>query len=183
VAVHMPTMPGATLLLLTGVLAVAVPTAVLRHADVTAASGASNGTGTVTGSAPDPAASSGKPTTNKAKDPADKGTFTISGTVEDLAPGVPKPMVVTVANPNGYSIQVMSITPEVGPTGKAQCAPSALSVAPYAYSSGPGVVAPGKGSTTLTLSVLLADSLTEDITECPGTKFVLSFTGTAEKGK
>jgi hypothetical protein len=182
VAVHMPTMPGATLLLLTGVLAVAVPTAVLRHADVTASSSGSNGVGTVTGTPSGPAASPAPAAKDKpAKD--DKGVFGISGSVAGLVPGVAKPMTVTVSNPNGYSIQVMSISATVDPTGDTQCPAGALSVAPYAYSSGPGVVAPGKDSTTLTLSVLLADSLTADTSGCPRTPFVLSFTGTAEKGK
>jgi hypothetical protein len=190
-AVHMPAMPGATLLLLTGVLAVAVPTAVLRHADVTASSSGVNGTGTVTGSSSTPSGTSaasgssgasGKAAPDKpAKD--DKGVFAISGSVAGLVPGVAKPMVVTVTNPNGYSIQVMSISATAGSTGDAQCPAAALSVAPYEYSSGPGVVAPSKSTTTLTLSVLLADSLTVDTSGCPGTTFPLSFTGTAEKGK
>jgi hypothetical protein len=181
----MPSMPGATLLLLTGVLAVAVPSAVLRHADVTASSSGANGTGTVTGSAPDQSAPSASPgAAAKDKPPKDdKGVFAISGSVAGLVPGVAKPMTVTVDNPNGYSIQVMSISATAGPTGNAKCPAGALSVAPYAYSSGPGVIAPGKGTTTLTLSVVLADSLTADTSGCPGTTIPLSFTGTAEKGK
>jgi hypothetical protein len=184
VTIRQPGLAGSTLLLLSGVLSVAVPAAVMRQrASVTSASGTSNGTGTVTSS---PAAGD-KPATDKAaKDPKpanDKGVFTIAGTVAQLVPGVPKPMVVTVTNPNSWDIQVLTISATAGSTGKANCPASALSVAPYSYSSGPGVLAPGKGSTTLTLSVLLADSAVTNTTDCPGTSFPLTFDGTAEKAK
>jgi hypothetical protein len=180
VPVHHPHLAGSTLLLLVGVTAVAVPAAVVRTQARYAAAGSSNGTGTVTQS---PTASPAAAAAKDPKDPKDKDTFAISGTVDGLVPGVPKPMTVRIDNPNSWSIQVLTIDATAGSTGRANCPASTLSVTPYAYASGPGVFAPGKGFTTIILTVTLADSLTLSQADCPGAKFPLAFTGTAEKAK
>lgn len=169
------------LLLLSGVVGVAVPTLVVRTAGTgspAAATRESQGTGTV-GSAAAPSAPS---TTAKAKPESkdDKGVFGISGSVTELVPGTTRPLVVTITNPNGYAIDVLSVTTTVGSPGGG-CPAGSLVVPPYAYSSGPAVSAPGKGSTTLTLSAQYVDSLTADQSGCRGATFPLTFTGTAEK--
>jgi hypothetical protein len=80
-------------------------------------------------------------------------------------------------------MQVVSLSATVGSTGLAHCPASALRVTPYEYVSGPGVFAPGKGTTTLTLSVRLEDSLTVNTADCPAATFPLTFSGTGEKAK
>ena len=163
------------LLLLSGVVGVAVPTLLVRseNASPAAASptaGAPSGNGTVT---------SGKPGTKP--DPAsDKGVFTISGSVAALTPGSPAPLTVTITNPNGYAIDVTSITTTVG-AATPSCPGLRLTVAPYTWTSGPAITAPGKGSTTMNLTATYADSLTTDTSACKGVTFPLTFAGTAEK--
>lgn len=161
------------LLLLTGVVGVAVPTLLVRSGqDATpAATNPSAGTGTV-GTKP------GAPA--KEKDKEDKGVFTISGSATQLTPGTSKPITITITNPNGYAIDVTSISTAVG-APNAGCPASALSVAPFVWTSGPAVTAPGKGSTTMTLTAHYVDSVTVNTSACNGVTFPLTFTGTAEK--
>lgn len=166
------------LLLLSGVAGVAVPVLVVRSAgpaSPAATTGQSQGTGTVT----QPPAETG----SKAKPPAndDKHVFGIAGSVTGLVPGTTTPLVVTITNPNGYAIDLESVTTSVGSPGGG-CPTGSLVVAPYTRSpSGPAVTAPGKGTTTLTLQAHYVDSLTADQSGCRGATFPLTFTGTAEK--
>lgn len=164
---------GSGLLLLVGV-AFAAPAVIGGNEPV-----ARVGRDTGTGSAKQSPAPQVKPTAAK----EDKHEFSLAGAVSGLVPGVAKPMTVTVTNPNSWTMQVMSVTATVGSTGEANCPASALQVTPYTYTGGQGVVAPGKGSTTVTLSVVLADSLTVDTSGCPEATFPLTFAGTGEKAK
>lgn len=166
--------PLVPLLLLTGVVGVAVPTLLIRGSQpvTPAATGPSNGTGTVnTTKTPDAA---------KEKEKDDKGVFTISGSVTQLVPGGSKPLTVTISNPNGYAIDVMTIAATVAAPNPG-CPASALSVAPYTYTGGTKVTAPGKGSTTMTLTAQYVDSTSVNTSACNGATFPLTFTGTADK--
>ena len=118
---------------------------------------------------------------DKEKDKDDKGIFAIAGSVGELVPGVTQLMTISINNPNSWPIQVRTIDTVVGSPQVANCPANLLSVAPYRYTSGPGVTAPGKGTTTMTVPVLLADSTTTDQNGCPGATFPLTFKGTAEK--
>jgi hypothetical protein len=163
---------AAPLLLLTGVVGVAVPTLVIRssqQAAPVASTQQSQGTGTV-----DASSKGVKPTPN------DNRTFAIAGSVTQLVPGTSRPLTLTISNPNGYDIDVMSITTTVSSPG-ADCPASSLVVPPYTYTSGPTVTAPGKGSTTMTLTAQFVDSLTDNQSGCNDKAFPLTFTGTAEK--
>lgn len=164
------------LLLLTGVVGVAVPTLVVRSTAQHAAPASaqpSSGTGTVT-------TSTSKTPGAKDKPKEDKGVFTITGSLTQLTPGGSQPLTVTIANPNGYDIDVTSIAAIVGAPNTG-CPATALVVPTYTWTSGPAVTAPGKGSTTLTLTARYVDSLTSDTSACAGVTFPLTFTGTAEK--
>jgi len=166
----------APLLLLTGVVGVAVPTLLVRSENAApAASRPSTGTATGTGTVNSAKAPGASP-----KPKEDKGVFTIAGSVTALTPGSSKPLTVTITNPNGYAIDVTSITTSVGAPNPS-CPGVTLTVAPYTWTSGPAVTAPGKGSTTMNLTATYVDSLTTDTSACKAVTFPLSFTGTAEK--
>ena len=137
-----------------------------------AAGGRTGGTGTGTVG---PAAK-----TPGEKDKDDKGVFTISGSIGGLVPGVTQPMSLTLTNPNSWDIRVLTVDTAVGSPGVARCPSSALSVSPYVHAGG-GVIVPRKGSTTLSVAVLLEDSTSVDLNGCPGASFPLAFSGTAEK--
>jgi hypothetical protein len=135
-------------------------------------SSASAGNGTVQ-------AANGNANSDKSKD--DKGVFSISGSVSQLVPGVTAQMAITIGNPNGWPIHVLTIDTAVGSPNTANCPAASLNVAGYSYTSGPGITAPGKGTTTMTLPVRLVDSTTMNQNGCPRATFPLTFSGTAEK--
>lgn len=164
----------APLLLLAGVVGVAVPTLLVRSENAAPAAsapatGSATGTGTVSGAK-----------TPGAKDKDEKKNFTITGSVTAVTPGTSKSLTITITNPNGYAIDVTSITTSVGAPNPS-CPGAALNVAPYVWTSGPAVTAPGKGSTTMNLTAHYVDSLTTDTSTCNAVTFPLTFAGTAEK--
>jgi hypothetical protein len=139
-------------------------------AATTAGSTGGSGTGTVGSTAKAPGE----------KDKDDKGVFTISGSVNQLVPGVTQPMTLTITNPNSWDIRVLTIDTAVGSPGVAHCPSSVLTVSPYTHVGG-GVIAPRKGSTTMSVAVQLVDSSTINTNGCAGATFPLRFSGTAEK--
>lgn len=134
-----------------------------------------SGNGTVVGAGPSASPSPGKP-----GNAGPSGVFSISGSVDQLVPGHPATLPLTITNPNPWPIQVLTIDASVGAPDGSPCPASTLSVGTYTYQAGaPKVSAPARGTTTMSIQVQLADSLTVDQSGCPGSTFPLTFTGTA----
>jgi hypothetical protein len=117
---------------------------------------------------------------------ADDGApFDISGGVGGLAPGITKPILLTLRNPNAYAIRVISIVVEISddstPPGCSSASNVALSQADGISEDDP-VVVPGRG--TVVLSPGQAPAITlrdqpwnQDV--CKGRSFELTYSGRA----
>jgi len=123
-------------------------------------------------------------TANAATDPH---AFTItSSNVTGIAPGKPMTFPVLVSNPSTQDVKLLTLTTMVtlqtAPKGAPPCDVSKLTVAPY-NSGDPGArqyVVPSRGSTTVPLTITLADTSTNQ-DGCKSRKFTLTYSGTAEQ--
>ncbi|HEV2891895.1 MAG TPA: hypothetical protein VGX28_16095 [Frankiaceae bacterium] len=136
-----------------------------------------SGTGTVIGATPTPGAPSQAPPA-----PPVAGVFFISGSVEGLVPGTATTMPLTVANPNPWPIQVLTVDTGVAVPASVTCAAGTVDVGDYSYDEGDAVLtAPANGTVRVDVPVRMVDSLTVDQTACKGTTFALTFDGTARQ--
>ncbi len=99
------------------------------------------------------------------------GTFTIAGDVTGLAPGVDRPVILTMANPTMFHIEVMSVGVTVQDT--ASC--------PITFSSAyaGGLIVDPTASAPASVGFLTLSSSATDA--CQGAQFPLTYTGTAIK--
>lgn len=104
---------------------------------------------------------------------ASGGIFAITGNVADLYPGASLPLVLTVSNPESFSIVVTSITTTVG-SPSAQCPGTLMTVTPF---SGQQAV-PALGSSHVTVTASLAHAAPD---ACQGAIFAFSYAGLAKK--
>jgi hypothetical protein len=110
------------------------------------------------------------------------GVFTIAGQVSGLRPGVPSTLPLTLSNPNNWPIQILTVLTGVGTPNQSPCPASTLTVSDYQYANGdPVVQVAARSSIQLSVSIVLADSATQNQTGCPSATFPLTFTGTATK--
>ncbi len=151
--------------LLAGAGLTATVAASLRGRPAAPAARTPDGTGVVTGSGSVP--TRGEP-------------LAISGRVAGLAPGTPVTMSLAVRNPNPFPVRVRTVTTTVGPPDRAPCPARLLDVGAY---GGPPVAAPALSTVTVTVPVVLLDSLAEDQSGCPGATFPLTFGGVADAGR
>jgi hypothetical protein len=165
---------GLLLLLVLGATATAA-VATLRHRPAAPAAATPDGTGGATASPAPP----GRPATGSGQGtvPTSGVPLTVSGRVGSLAPGVPRTMTLAVRNPNSFPVRLHTLTTAVGTPDRARCPGGLLRVGAYA---GAPVAAPPHETVTVTVPVLLVDSLTDDQSGCPGATFPLTFGGTAD---
>lgn len=133
--------------------------------------GGSTGTGTVVGGN-DPEDGAGDPA-------APSGVFHIAGRVTGLRPGAAATLPITVANPNPYPIEVLTLDTGVVTPADAACPAGSLRIGRYVAGEGPAVTAPARGTVRVEVPVELTDSATQDQSGCAGATFPLTFTGTA----
>lgn len=101
-------------------------------------------------------------------------TFTISGDVGGLYPGVTRPLILTVANPKPFEIEVTQLSVAVSGTTEQGCGAEQLEVVqPLA-----GFRIPGRETRTRTASVTMARTAPD---ACQGAVFHLSYGGKAAK--
>jgi len=103
------------------------------------------------------------------------GAFTIAGTVGGLYPGFTGPLVLTVANPQAFTIVVSSITTSVT-DATATCLASNLSVGAFSGQ----LSVPAFGSAQTSVPAGLAPSAPD---ACIGATFPLSYSGLASRAK
>jgi hypothetical protein len=111
--------------------------------------------------------------------------FSISGGVSGLAPGVPKPIVLTLSNPNYFKLFVTKLTVTMSASElPAGCKSSWFVLTQSNASSSNPIAVPANGSTTLTSAprapqIELINSPTENQNACKGASFTLTFSGSA----
>jgi hypothetical protein len=116
------------------------------------------------------------------------GGFGITGTVADLAPGVSKPINLTIANPYNFAIKVTSVTATVNPTtSKPGCnGPQNLTVVQSLVAQ-PTVPANATrtlqqlGVATTSWPLVRMPNLATNQDSCKQATFTMTFTGTAVK--
>jgi hypothetical protein len=111
--------------------------------------------------------------------------FTISGGVSNLGPGVPKPIALTLTNPNDFKIYVTALTVAMSTSSlPAGCQSSWFQLTQSSVSNSNAVTVPAKGSTTVASAPLapqieLIDSPTDNQDACKSASFTLTFSGSA----
>ena len=105
--------------------------------------------------------------------PAAGGEFSIGGGATGLYPGTTLPLVLTVSNPEGFRITVVSIATTVGDASGA-CPASYASVSAFSGH----VRVPARGTATVTVSAALAHSAPD---ACQGAFFPFSYSGEATR--
>jgi hypothetical protein len=104
---------------------------------------------------------------------APHGAFTIAGSIGGLWPGHSAPLVLTVYNPQPFTIDVRSISTVVG-TPKTGCTASNLTVAGFAGR----LYVPAGGMAHLSVPVALIHAAPD---ACQGAVFPLTYSGFARK--
>jgi hypothetical protein len=104
----------------------------------------------------------------------DKRNFTISGTVSDLYPGAQKPLVLTVANPNNFAIDVQTLAATVQAPSSSGCPPTMLTIPGF---SGHLPVPANATATKTMVATMDADAPNA----CQDVTFPLKYSGTAVK--
>jgi hypothetical protein len=113
--------------------------------------------------------------------------FTVSGSVSGLTPGVWRPVVATVHNPNGIPIRVTSLTLAVAadsiPSGcrtdtnlelqQSSVSSSAALLVP----AGRSITLPAQGATNPRIRLRDLPTVNQDV--CKGKSFTLTWSGTA----
>jgi hypothetical protein len=99
--------------------------------------------------------------------------FSISGGVTGLYPGASLPLVLTIINPQHFSIDVISVTTSVG-DASAACPSSNLSVTAF----NGNLIVPEQGNATLVLTASLTYFAPD---ACQGAVFPLTYSGVAAK--
>ena len=105
--------------------------------------------------------------------PSAGGEFSIGGGATGLYPGVTLPLVLTVSNPDGSRITVVSISTTVGDASGA-CPASYASVSAFSGH----VRVPARGTATVTVSAALAHSAPD---ACQGAVFPFLYSGEATR--
>jgi hypothetical protein len=112
--------------------------------------------------------------------------FTIRGSVSNLAPGVARPIQLTLANPNGFPIYVTALTVSVSADSTPPGCSSAgnLQVTQSNASVANPIVIPAGSSVTLAsaprapqITLLNLPGVNQDV--CKGKSFVLTYSGSA----
>jgi hypothetical protein len=112
--------------------------------------------------------------------------FDISGDVTGLVPGVPRPIVLTLSNPNAESIFVTAVAVEIAAESTPPGCPSDPNIAldqPSGITAASPVLVPGHGSVVVTTPpraaqiALVERPWNQDV--CKGKSFALSYSGSA----
>ena len=138
-----------------------------------------SGTGTVVGAGPQSPSPNPSGGPGNAQGPT--GVFHIAGDVAGLVPGEPGTLPLTITNPNPWPIQVLTVDTAVGDPSGSPCPAGTLTVGTYTYANGAKISAPARGTVTMSVPVLLQDSMAQDQSGCPASAFPLTYTGTAVK--
>jgi hypothetical protein len=104
----------------------------------------------------------------------DKRNFTISGTVSGLYPGAEKPLLLTVANPNNFAIDVQTLAATVQAPSPSGCAPTVVMIPGF---SGQLTVPANATATKTLVATMDADAPNA----CQNVTFPLKYSGTAVK--
>lgn len=99
--------------------------------------------------------------------------FTITGTTSGLAPGVARPLNLTLANTQNFDIIVKTVTVTIGSAG-----PGCASSNATASSFNGSLTVPKNGTAPLVLSIRMVDN---PANACQGKTFPLTYAGTAVK--
>lgn len=99
-------------------------------------------------------------------------SFTISGSLTGLAPGLTKPLVLTITNPNQQAITVQALT--VTPlSANAGCTADKLTAGAFTP-----LQVPGRSSRTTSITIRLSPAASD---ACKGVTWPLTYSGTAVK--
>lgn len=100
--------------------------------------------------------------------------FTIAGNTADLAPGVERPLHLTISNTQNFAIIVKTVTVTVSGSDKAGCTAANATATGFTGS----LTVPKNGTAPLTLAVRM---VADPADECQGAKFALTYSGTGVK--
>lgn len=101
--------------------------------------------------------------------------FTITGQVSGLAPGVTRPLQLTLQNTQSFDIIVKAVTVTVGNSDRVGCSATNATATGFTGS----LTVPKNG--TAVLSSLSVRMIADPANACQGARFPLTYTGTAVK--